>query len=94
MYDMKNWNMPGWAFGASYVYAWDAKPGKMATPDAYYNADKRLEESAYSLDAMYTVQTAGQKERCSNSTSLSTTTTPTFQAGAAVTATSSRMSVT
>jgi hypothetical protein len=56
MYDMKNWNMPGWAFGASYVYAWDAKPGKMSTPDAYYNPDKRLEESAYSLDAMYTVQ--------------------------------------
>ena len=56
MYDMKNWNMPGWAFGASYVYAWDAKPGRMSSPDAYYNPDKRLEESAYSLDAMYTVQ--------------------------------------
>ncbi|MBR7424044.1 chitoporin ChiP [Klebsiella quasipneumoniae] len=56
MYDMKNWDMPGWAFGASYVYAWDAKPGKMSSPDAYYDADYRLKESAYSLDALYTVQ--------------------------------------
>lgn len=56
MYDMKNWDMPGWAFGASYVYAWDAKPGRMASPDAYYDPDYRLKESAYSLDAMYTVQ--------------------------------------
>jgi hypothetical protein len=56
MYDMKNWDMPGWAFGASYVYGWDAKPGRMATPDAYYDSNKRLKESAYSLDAVYTVQ--------------------------------------
>ncbi|WP_458681372.1 chitoporin ChiP [Klebsiella pneumoniae] len=56
MYDMKNWDMPGWAFGASYVYAWDAKPGRMSSPDAYYDPDYRLKESAYSLDAMYTVQ--------------------------------------
>ncbi len=26
MYDLKNWNLPGFAIGASYVYAWDAKP--------------------------------------------------------------------
>lgn len=26
MYDLKNWNLPGWAVGASYVYARDAKP--------------------------------------------------------------------
>lgn len=56
MYDMKNWDMPGWAFGASYVYARDAKPGRMSSPDAYYDPDYRLKESAYSLDAMYTVQ--------------------------------------
>ena len=56
MYDLKNWNLAGWAVGASYVYAWDAKPGKMANPDAWYNADNRLKESAYSLDASYTVQ--------------------------------------
>ncbi len=89
MYDMKNWNMPGWAFGASYVYAWDAKPGKMSTPDAYYNPDKRLEESAYSLDAMYTVGTAARKGRCSNCTLPNTTTTPISRAGAVAMATSS-----
>lgn len=53
---MKNWDMPGWAFGASYVYARDAKPGRMSSPDAYYDPDYRLKESAYSPDAMYTVQ--------------------------------------
>ncbi|MBV7403945.1 chitoporin [Enterobacter sp. ENT03] len=56
MYDLKNLNLPGWQVGASYVYAWDAKPAEMATPDAYYDPDYRLKESAYSLDAVYTLQ--------------------------------------
>ena len=56
MYDLKNWNLPGWAVGASYVYAWDAKPADMSTPDAYYDPNYRLKESAYSLDAVYTLQ--------------------------------------
>jgi hypothetical protein len=94
MYDMKNWDMPGWAFGASYVYAWDAKPGRMASPDAYYDPDYRLKESAYSLDAMYTVQEGRRRARCLNCTLPSTTTIPIFRAGAAATATSSRMSAT
>jgi hypothetical protein len=42
--------------GASYVYAWDAKPSSKPTTDGYYDADNRLKESAYSLDALYTVQ--------------------------------------
>ena len=57
MYDLKNWNMPGWAVGASYVYAWDAKPSTwQLSPDAYYDKNQKIEESSYSLDAMYTVQ--------------------------------------
>ncbi|WLI78315.1 chitoporin [Kosakonia sp. H02] len=56
MYDLKNWNLPGWTVGASYAWAWGAKPGEMATPDAYYDANYRLKESAYSLDAVYTIQ--------------------------------------
>lgn len=56
MYDLKNFNLPGWQVGASYVYAWDAKPAEMATPDAYYDPNYRLKESAYSLDAVYTLQ--------------------------------------
>ncbi|BCU56485.1 chitoporin ChiP [Enterobacter kobei] len=56
MYDLKNLNLPGWQVGASYVYAWDAKPAEMATPDAYYDPNYRLKESAYSLDAVYTLQ--------------------------------------
>lgn len=56
MYDLSNWNLPGWAVGASWAYAWDAKPSSKPTTDGYYNPDYRLKESAYSLDAMYTVQ--------------------------------------
>ncbi|WP_279027064.1 chitoporin ChiP [Gibbsiella quercinecans] len=52
MYDLKNWDLPGWAVGGSYVYAWDAKP----STNPVYDQSQRLKESAYSLDAMYTVQ--------------------------------------
>jgi len=57
MYDLANWDLAGWAVGASYVYGWDAKPARKAVaPDQWYNANNRLKESAYSLDARYTVQ--------------------------------------
>ncbi|XTZ37269.1 chitoporin ChiP [Salmonella enterica] len=56
MYDLANWDLPGWAVGASYVYAWDAKPSDVPTTDGFYDANYRLKESAYSLDASYTVQ--------------------------------------
>ena len=57
MYDLKNWNLPGWAVGASYVYAWDAKPSTwQINPDAYYDKNRTIEESSYSLDAVYTLQ--------------------------------------
>ncbi len=52
MYDLSNWNIPGMAVGASYVYAWDAKP----STNPIYDQSQRLRESAYSLDAMYTMQ--------------------------------------
>lgn len=52
MYDLSNWNLPGWAVGASYVYGWDAKPSSASI----YDQSVRLKESAYSLDALYTVQ--------------------------------------
>lgn len=52
MYDLSNWNLPGMAVGASYVYAWDAKP----STNPIYDQSQRLRESAYSLDAMYTMQ--------------------------------------
>jgi len=59
MYDLKNWDMPGWAVGASYVYAWDAKPSDWLINSAGQREDiasNKIKESAYSLDAMYTVQ--------------------------------------
>ncbi|NDJ58453.1 OprD family porin [Enterobacteriaceae bacterium 4M9] len=52
MYDLSNWNLAGWAVGASYAYGWDAKPSSHFS----FDQSQRLRESAYSLDAMYTVQ--------------------------------------
>ncbi|RAU35548.1 chitoporin [Enterobacter sp. RIT418] len=59
MYDLKNWDLAGWAVGASYVYAWDAKPADWFINAAGQREDyasNKIKESAYSLDAMYTVQ--------------------------------------
>ncbi|MEH4658372.1 chitoporin ChiP [Phytobacter diazotrophicus] len=56
MYDLKGWNLPGWAVGASYVYGWDAKPSNVSSGDKYYDAGNSIKESAYSIDLLYTVQ--------------------------------------
>ncbi len=52
LYDLAKWNLPGLAVGGSYVYAWDAKP----STNAAYDQSQRLKESAWSLDALYTIQ--------------------------------------
>lgn len=54
MYDLTHLKLAGWSVGASYAYAWDAKPSSAPTRDGYYDPDYRLKESAYSLDAIYT----------------------------------------
>lgn len=56
MYDLSHWNLAGFAVGGSYVYAWDAQPGTAPSTDGYYDPDSRLKETAYSLDATYTLQ--------------------------------------
>ena len=52
LYDLAKWGLPGFAVGGSYVYAWDAKP----STNAAYDQSQRLKESAWSLDALYTIQ--------------------------------------
>ncbi|KMV36097.1 chitoporin ChiP [Franconibacter pulveris] len=54
IYDLTHLKLAGWSLGASYVYAWDAKPSSAPIRDGYYDPDYRLKESAYSLDAIYT----------------------------------------
>lgn len=54
MYDLTHLKLAGWSVGASYAYAWDAKPSSAPTLDGYYDPAYRLKESAYSLDAIYT----------------------------------------
>ncbi|WP_447752285.1 chitoporin ChiP [Pseudomonas nicosulfuronedens] len=57
LYDLASWNLPGFAVGGSYVYAWDAKP----STDPQYDQSQRVIETAYSLDALYTVQSGPAK---------------------------------
>lgn len=52
LYDLAKWDLPGFAVGGSYVYAWDAKP----STNPIYDQSQRLKESAWSLDALYTIQ--------------------------------------
>lgn len=54
VYDLTHLKLAGWSVGASYAYAWGAKPGSTPVSDGYYDPDYRLKESAYSLDAIYT----------------------------------------
>lgn len=59
MYDLGNWDLAGWAVGASGVYAWDARPATWMI-DGNGNrqsvAPNKIKESAWSLDAVYTIQ--------------------------------------
>ncbi|MGE9550820.1 chitoporin ChiP [Erwinia amylovora] len=52
MYDLKNWQLPGWAVGTSYAYGWDARP----STNPIYDQTSRLRESAWNLDLLYTIQ--------------------------------------
>lgn len=52
LYDLKNWELPGWAIGTSYAYGWDAKP----STNPAYDQSQRLKESAWNADIMYTIQ--------------------------------------
>ncbi|WNN49601.1 chitoporin [Siccibacter colletis] len=64
MYDLSNWDLAGWAVGASYAYAWDAKPASWALDgngERQSIASNNIKESAYSLDASYTVQNGRAK---------------------------------
>jgi hypothetical protein len=49
MYDLKGWNLPGWAVGASYVYGWDAKPSNVSSGDKYYDAEIPLKSRPTAL---------------------------------------------
>ncbi len=57
MYDLANWQLPGWAVGASYAYGWNAKPASVIdAADRWYQQGNKISESSWSLDGLYTVQ--------------------------------------
>ncbi|MFU9136228.1 chitoporin ChiP [Erwinia tasmaniensis] len=54
MVDLSKWRLPGWSAGTSYAWGWGAKPTR-------YTTDRRLKESAWNLDLLYTVQAGRAK---------------------------------
>jgi len=52
IYDLKNWQLPGWAVGTSWAWGWDARP----STNPLYDQNRRLKESAWNLDLLYTLQ--------------------------------------
>lgn len=57
MYDLAGWWLPGWEVGASYAYGWGARPGS----NPIYDQSRRLKESAWNLDLLYTLQSGMAK---------------------------------
>lgn len=54
-YDLSKLNLPGFSVGASYAYGWNAKANNTV------KSDSTLKESAWSLDAGYTIQEGSAK---------------------------------
>ncbi|MBD8162981.1 chitoporin ChiP [Erwinia persicina] len=52
MYDLARWELPGWGIGTSYAFGWGAKPASHPANDPH----RRLKESAWNLDLLYTIQ--------------------------------------
>lgn len=55
-YDLSSLLLPGLSVGASYVYAWDAKPNSL-----WSDQSAKISESAWNLDLGYTFQTGQLK---------------------------------
>ena len=58
MYDLKNWNLAGlgqWA-RPTFTHGMPSHATWQINPDAYYDKNRTIEESSYSLDAVYTLQ--------------------------------------
>ncbi|WP_407704386.1 chitoporin ChiP [Winslowiella arboricola] len=51
MYDLKEWQLPGWQMGTSFAWGWDAKPAS----NPQWDQSQRLKESAWSMDLLYTI---------------------------------------
>ncbi|MEX9611304.1 OprD family outer membrane porin [Providencia manganoxydans] len=59
-YDLTNWDLAGWKVGTSYIHGWDAKPNTNITSSV--DPNKRLTESAWNFDIMYTIQSGKAKD--------------------------------
>lgn len=62
VYDLKNYQLPGWAIGAGYAYGWNGKPCTTCTVNGE-RADQRqrIDESAWTFNIAHTVQTGRLK---------------------------------
>ncbi|CAK9885727.1 MAG: Chitoporin [Candidatus Erwinia impunctatus] len=57
MYDLSGLSLPGFSVGTSYAYGWDDKPSSLPQ----YDQDRRLKESAWNMDLLYTIQSGKAK---------------------------------
>src|SRR5471030_1496856 len=61
-YDLKNYDLPGWAVGAGYVYGWNAKPCTSCTVDGVLaDQSQRIDESAWNFNIAHVVQSGRLK---------------------------------
>ncbi|TBL76792.1 outer membrane porin, OprD family [Obesumbacterium proteus] len=61
-YDLKNYDLLGWAIGAGYVYGWNAKPCTTCTVDGELaDQSQRIDESAWTFNIAHIVQTGRLK---------------------------------
>ncbi len=61
-YDLKNYDLPGWAVGVGYAYGWNAKPCTSCTVNGELaDQSQRIDESAWTLNIAHTVQTGRLK---------------------------------
>lgn len=61
-YDLKKYDLPGWAVGAGYVYGWGGKPCTSCTVDGVLaDQSQRIDESAWTFNIAHVVQTGRMK---------------------------------
>lgn len=61
-YDLKNYDLPGWAIGVGYAYGWNGKPCTTCTVDGKLaDQSQRIDESAWTFNIAHTVQTGRLK---------------------------------
>lgn len=61
-YDLKNYDLPGWAVGVGYAYGWGGKPCTSCTVDGQLaDQSQRINESAWAFNIAHVIQSGRMK---------------------------------